>query len=150
MVLPLPGNGDRQSQNSNEIFPDKKRRRCRRETTVGTQAENVEKGDHYVGEHPLPIRLRHTPTTGWVCPFSRVKLFEGWGNNVARNSEQRTKGVERIEATIEAKREFVEIGLQVLVANAVVSALKPSLQVGENEMGDGQVFLGNLWGATFG
>jgi len=59
----------------------------------------------------MPIRLRHTPTTGWVCPFSRVKLFEGWGNNIARDSEQRTKSVERIEPTIEAKREFVKIGL---------------------------------------
>jgi len=63
------------------------------------------------GVYPMPIRLRHTPTTCRVFPFSGVELFECRGNNIARDSEQRTKSVERIEPTIEAKRKLIEIGL---------------------------------------
>ena len=37
-----------------------------------------------------------------------------------------------------------------LVANAVVDTDQPRLQVGENQMDDRQVLLGNLWITTLG
>ena len=37
-----------------------------------------------------------------------------------------------------------------LVANAVVETDQPRLQVGENQMDDRQVLLGNLWITTLG
>ena len=37
-----------------------------------------------------------------------------------------------------------------LVANAVVDTDQPLLQVGENQMDDRQVLLGNLWITTLG
>ena len=40
--------------------------------------------------------------------------------------------------------------MSVLVANAVVDTDQPRLQVGENQMDDRQVLLGNLWITTLG
>ena len=59
----------------------------------------------------LPIRLRQTPTRCRVDPFSRIKLGIGRRSDSARDAEQRAEGVERVKASIEPKREFVEVGL---------------------------------------
>ena len=53
---------------------------------------------------------------------------------LARDPEQRSEGIERVEAPVEAERELVEVGLQVLGADAVMDAVEPSLQVAEDEM----------------
>ena len=76
--------------------------------------------------------------------FGSVKLGISWCGDVAGNSEQRAKGVEGIETAVEAEGEFVEIGLQVLRADAVMDAAQPSLEIGEHEVNDRQEGLGNL------
>lgn len=54
--------------------------------------------------------------------FFCIKLGIGRRSDIASNAKQRAESVEWVEAAIEAEREFVEIGLQVLRANAVVNA----------------------------
>ena len=54
--------------------------------------------------------------------FFCIKFGIGWGNDVASNAKQGAEGVEWVEAAVEAERKFVEIGLQVLRADAVVNA----------------------------
>ena len=50
---------------------------------------------------------------------------------------------------VEAEREFVEIGLKVLRAEAVMDVAQPGLEIGEHEVNDGQEGLGNLPVAPF-
>jgi hypothetical protein len=59
----------------------------------------------------LPIRLRHTPATCWVRPVAGIKLGIGRRLYITGDAEQRAESVERVEAPVEAKREFVEVGL---------------------------------------
>lgn len=70
--------------------------------------------------------------------------------DVARDAEQRAEGVEGIEATVEAEGEFVEIGLQVLLADAVMNAAKPGFEIGEHEVNDGQKGFRDLYVASLG
>ncbi len=58
-----------------------------------------------------PIRLTHTPARCRVIPVAGIKLGIGRRLCVASDAEQRTEGVERVEAAVEPKREFVEVGL---------------------------------------
>src|SRR4249920_3450635 len=97
----------------------------------------------------LPIRLLPTPPTCRVLPGSGVKLCVGRCGDVARDAEQGTEGVERIEPPVEAEGEFVEVGLQVLVTDPVMDAVQPRFQVCEDEMDDWQIFLGDLRIAPF-
>ena len=59
----------------------------------------------------LPIRLRHTPAACWVCPVAGIKLGIGRCLYITGDAEQRAESVERVEAPVKAKREFVEVGL---------------------------------------
>ena len=97
----------------------------------------------------LPIRLLPTPPTCRVLPGSGVKLCVGRCGDVARDAEQGTEGVERIEPPVEAEGEFVEVGLQVLVTDPVMDAVQPRFQVCEDEMDDWQILLGDLRIAPF-
>ena len=97
----------------------------------------------------MPIRLLPTPPTCRVLPGSGVKLCVGRCGDVARDAEQGTEGVERIEPPVEAEGEFVEVGLQVLVTDPVMDAVQPRFQVCEDEMDDWQIFLGDLRIAPF-
>ena len=97
----------------------------------------------------LPIRLLPTPPTCRVLPGSGVKLCVGRCGDVARDAEQGTEGVERIEPPIEAEGEFVEVGLQVRVTDPVMDAVQPRFQVCEDEMDDWQILLGDLRIAPF-
>lgn len=75
---------------------------------------------------PVPetvlIRLSPKATTGSGTLFFSIKFGIGRGSYITSNAEQGAESVEWVEAAIEAKREFVEIGLQVLRADAVVNA----------------------------
>ena len=62
-------------------------------------------------EGSLPIRLMQTPTTCGVRPFAGIERGVGWRLSAARDAKQRSERVKRIEASIEAERELVEIGL---------------------------------------
>ena len=84
-----------------------------------------------------------------MLPGSGVKLCVGRCGDVARDAEQGTEGVERIEPPVEAEGEFVEVGLQVLVTDPVMDAVQPRFQVCEDEMDDWQIFLGDLRIAPF-
>ncbi len=75
----------------------------------------------------VPIRLRPTPATSRVLPVTGVELSIGRSSRIARDPEERAEGVERVEPPIEAERELVEVGLQVLGADTVMDAVEPSL-----------------------
>ena len=100
-------------------------------------------------EISVPIRLLPTPPTCRMLPGSGVELCVGRCGDVARDAEQGTKGVERIEPPVEAEGEFVEVGLQVLVTDPVMDAVQPRFQVCEDEMDDWQILLGDLRIAPF-
>ena len=55
-----------------------------------------------------------------------------------------------IEAPVKAERELIEIGLKMLMADTVMDADEPRFQIGEDEMDDRQIVLGNLWVAALG
>jgi hypothetical protein len=55
--------------------------------------------------------LTHTPARCRVIPVAGIKLGIGRRLCVASDAEQPTEGVERVEAPVEPKREFVEVGL---------------------------------------
>ena len=54
------------------------------------------------------------------------------------------------EAPVKAERELIEIGLKMLMADTVMDADEPRFQIGEDEMDDRQIVLGNLWVAALG
>jgi hypothetical protein len=101
-------------------------------------------------EKTVPIRLKHTPTRCRVRPFSRIKRVECRRVDFAGDPEQRAEGVEGVKAPIEAEGELVEVSLQMLRADAVMSAAEPGLQVRKDEMDDGQKIFDDLWIAAFG
>src|SRR5271169_6480411 len=59
----------------------------------------------------LPIRLSHTATACRMLPIAGIKFVIGWRPYPTRDAEQGAKCIERVKATVEAKREFVEVGL---------------------------------------
>src|SRR5216683_3025378 len=89
------------------------------------------------------IRLSPMTTTVSVLPTARIKPFVGRSGGVPADSEQRAEGIERVEAAVEPKGELVEVGLKMLRADAVMAAHQPAFEVAENQVDDGQVFLGN-------
>jgi len=66
-----------------------------------------------------------------VFPCAGIEVGIGRGPGAARDAEQRAEGVERVETPVEAERELVEVGLEMLRA---VDAVEPGLQVGEDEV----------------
>src|SRR5271170_5274675 len=98
----------------------------------------------------VPIRLSPTPTICRVLSRSRIKLGVGRCGDVAGDAEKGTGGIERIESSVEAEGELVEVGLEMLVADAVMDAGQPGFQVGKDEMDDRQIRLGHPGIAPFG
>src|ERR1700720_4170481 len=75
-----------------------------------------------------------------VNPFPGIKLRVSRRNSPRRNSQNGVEGIHRIEATVETKYEFIEVGLQMTRFDTpVVSAIDPCLQVGEHKMDHRQV-----------
>jgi hypothetical protein len=58
-----------------------------------------------------------------VLPCAGIEVGIGRGLGGARDAEQRAEGVERVETPIEAERELVEVGLEMLRAHAMVDAV---------------------------
>ena len=82
--------------------------------------------------------------------FFCIKFGIGRRSDVASNAEQGAESVKWVGAAVEAgEAEFVELGLQVLRADAVVSATQPCFEMGEHEVNDRQEGLGNVHVATF-
>jgi len=59
----------------------------------------------------MPIRLLPSPATTRVRPFARIKSGIGWRRYISCDPKQRAERVERVEAAVESKREFIEVGL---------------------------------------
>jgi hypothetical protein len=68
------------------------------------------------------IRLSSITVNRGMLPLSCVKLGIGRGGYVATDAQQRAEGVERVEPPVEAERELVEVGVQVLGVDAVMAA----------------------------
>jgi hypothetical protein len=80
-----------------------------------------------------------------VLPLTRVQPVIGRAFSVRADAKQRSEGVERVEPAVEAERELVEIGLQVLWLDPpVVRALQPCLQVRKDKVRDRQVFFRHI------
>src|SRR5579859_6296847 len=95
------------------------------------------------------IRFSPMRTTASVLPTAIIKPFIGRRSGFGANSEQRAKGVEGIEPAVKPERELVEVGLKVLRRDAVMTALKPAFEVAENQVDDGQKFLGDFRVSSF-
>src|SRR5208337_2873960 len=81
--------------------------RVRQKLESQTRARRMSQPD----DHSTPILLTHSPSRCSVIPVAGIKLGIGRRLCVASDAEQRTEGVERVEAPVEPKREFVEVGL---------------------------------------
>ena len=68
------------------------------------------------------IRLAPKPTIHSGASFFCIEFGIGRRSNIASNAEQGAESVEGIETAVETESEFVEIGLQVLRADAVMNA----------------------------
>src|SRR5208283_3850439 len=98
----------------------------------------------------VPIRLTQTPARCRVGPRAGIKVGIGRCFNAACDAEQRAERVERVETPVEAERELIEVGLQMLGAHAVVDAVEPGLQIGENEVDHRHELFGDFGVAAFG
>src|SRR5208282_1682270 len=98
----------------------------------------------------VPIRLTQTPARCRVRPHAGIKVGIGRRLNTARDAEQRAERVERVETPVEAERELIEVGLQMLRAHAVVNAVEPGLQIGEDEVDHRHELFGNFGVDAFG
>ena len=83
-------------------------------------------------------------------PFPRIEFVEGGRADITSDPDQGAEGIEWVEALVKAEREFVEVGLKMLMADTVMDTDEPRFQIGEDEMDDRQIVLGNLWVAALG
>jgi hypothetical protein len=79
-----------------------------------------------------------------VLPLPAVKLAVCRRLGFTAKSQQRAESIKQVEAPVEAKREFVEIGLKVLRRNPVMATAQPTLQVRKDEVHDWQVLFRNI------
>ena len=76
------------------------------------------------------IRLLPMIANRRMLPVAAVKVGVSRGFAVGADAEQRTEGIERVEAPVKAEGKFVEVSLQVLGLDAaVMRALQPRFQV---------------------
>ena len=85
-----------------------------------------------------------------MLPSSRVKFGVGWRGHFAGDPEKGAKGIEWVEPSIESERELGEVGLKMLVADAVMDAGQPGLEVGKDEVDDWQILFRHLGIAPLG
>jgi len=99
------------------------------------------------------VRLSPTPTRFSGCgvlPLARIELGVRRRPDVAGDAEEGAEGGEWGVPPVEAERELVEVGLKMLLADAMMGAVDPGLQVGKDEMDDRQKDLGHLGIAALG
>ena len=75
------------------------------------------------------IRLAPMTTSPRVFPFSRIKFGVGRRGSVAADPKQRAKGVERVKPSVKSERKFVQVRLQVLRTNPMMTTAQPAFQV---------------------
>lgn len=74
-----------------------------------------------------------------MIPFTVVQATIGWSDGVHADAQYGRKCRHRVEAAIEAEHKFIQIGRQALLADAMVGAHQPGLQVREGNMDHWQV-----------
>lgn len=115
----------------------------RKAIRTSTDNENFEYTDE-TEARTMPIRFSPMTTRFRMLPFTRIQAGISGSLVAAREAEQRAEAVERVVAAVEAEGELVEVGLQVLGADAVVRPTQPRLQVREHHVDHRQVILGDL------
>ena len=81
-----------------------------------------------------------------MYPFPGIKLRVSRRNGPRRNPQNGVERIHRIKAAIEAKYKLIEVRLQMTrFYPAVVSAIDPCLQIGEDKMDHWQVLFRLLW-----
>ena len=78
-----------------------------------------------------------------AAPFL-VERIVGRRLRCSSASEQAPESVERIESSVEAERELVQVRLKVLGRDSVVNAIQPGLQIPEDQVDEWQVLLGDV------
>jgi hypothetical protein len=69
-----------------------------------------------------------------VNPFPGIKLRVSRRNSPRRNSQNGIEGIHWVEAAVETKYEFIEIGLQMTrLDSTVMGAINPRFQIGEDK-----------------
>src|SRR5208283_2223301 len=101
-------------------------------------------------ESSVPIRLTQTPARCRVRPYAGIKVGIGRRLNTACDAEQRAERVEWVETPVEAEGELIEVGLEMLRAHAVVDAVEPGPQIGEDEVDHRHELFGNFGVAALG
>lgn len=70
-----------------------------------------------------------------VLPFPGVKLRVSRGNGPRRDPQHGVEGIHRVEPTVEAEHEFIEVRLEMArLDTAMMGAVDPCFQVAKNEM----------------
>jgi hypothetical protein len=86
-----------------------------------------------------------------VRPFPGIKLRVSRRNGPRRNPQNGVEGIHRVKSAVKPEYEFVEVGLQMTrLDTTMMSAIDPSLQIGENKMDHWQVLFCLLWVTTEG
>ncbi len=85
--------------------------RMSRELSMYFQIDRKSGSSNKPNDWTLPIRLMQTPATCRVRPRAGIKFGIGRRLSPARDAEQRAEGVERVEPSVEAERELIEVGL---------------------------------------
>lgn len=85
-----------------------------------------------------------------MIPCSVVQAAICGTHQVHADTQYGRESCHRVETTVEAEYELIEIGWQMLRADAMVSCHQPSLQIREGNMDHRQVSVGFLAIATMG
>jgi hypothetical protein len=81
-----------------------------------------------------------------VSPLPRIKLSVSRRDGPRRDPQNRVERIHWVEATVEAKYEFIEVGLQMIrLDSTMMCAVDPRLQIGEDKMDHRQVFFRLIW-----
>ena len=77
-----------------------------------------------------------------VLPFPGVKLRVGRGNGPRRDPQHGVEGIHRVEPTVEAEHEFIEVRLEMArLDTTMMGAVDPCFQIAKNEMNHWKVRL---------
>ncbi len=79
-----------------------------------------------------------------MIPFPVVKAAICGAGHIHANTQDGSESRHRVKSTIEPEDEFIQIGRQVLLADAMVSTHQPSLQIREGDVDHRKVGLGFL------
>jgi hypothetical protein len=80
-----------------------------------------------------------------MLPLSGIQFGVGRAFIPHAYAEQGPEGVERVEPPVKAEGELVQVSLEVLGANPMMTATKPAFQVGKYKVHYRQIFFRDLW-----